>query len=232
MQNNNIHSGHRKRMRESFLKRDFNSMLEHEILEILLFYAHPRKDTNALAHTLINVFGSLENVLSAPYEELIKVDGVGENAAVLLILFSKLSMRYLVSIDDETAYKDENEILKMLLTRLSCEPKEKVIAVFFDKKGKLLNISDVAIGGIEDATFRPRELLERAFRCDATKVVLAHNHPQGFAVPSMADVETTKQVNAIAKSVDVELMDHIIVAGREWYSMKDSGKYPDIFREY
>ena len=83
MSEKGVHDGHRKRMRASFLKRDFNSIPEHEILEILLFYSHPRNDTNGLAHRLIKTFGNLENVLSAPYEELIKVDGIGENAAIV-----------------------------------------------------------------------------------------------------------------------------------------------------
>ena len=231
MQEKNVHSGHRKRMREAFLKRDFNSMPEHEILEILLFYAHPRNDTNALAHRLINAFGSLENVLSAPYEELIKIDGIGENSAVLLTLFSKLAVRYVTSIDNEEAYKDDDEIVRELVSRFANEPKEKVLVVLFDKRGKTLNITEIASGGIDDASFRPRALLEPIFRCEATKFILAHNHPQGFAVPSMADVATTRRVKDVVAELDTVFEDHIIIAGKEWFSMKKSGKYDDIFCE-
>ncbi|MBQ8782768.1 MAG: DNA repair protein RadC [Clostridia bacterium] len=232
MQEKNIHSGHRKRMRESFLKRDFNSMPEHEILEILLFYAHPRNDTNAVAHKLINAFGSLENVLSAPYEELIKIDGIGENSAVLLNLFSKLAVRYVASIDSEEAYKGDDEIIKELISRFANEAKEKVFVVLFDKRGKMLNITEIASGGIDDASFRPRALLEPIFRCEATKFILAHNHPQGFAVPSAADVATTKRVKDVVAELDTVFEDHIIVSGKDWFSMKNSSKYAEIFKEY
>lgn len=232
MQDKNVHSGHRKRMRESFLKRDFNNMPDHEILEILLYYAHPRNDTNALAHRLINAFGSLENVLSAPYEELVKVDGVGENAAVLVILFSRLAVRYVTNMDSDDAYKSDEELIKMIVARLAGEQKEKIIAVLLDKRQKLLNITEICTGGIDDATFKPRALLEPIFRCGATRVILAHNHPQGFAVPSKADAETTDSVRKLLKPLEISLDDHIIVAGKDWYSMKSNAKYADIFYEY
>ena len=232
MSDKNVHSGHRKRMRESFLKRDFNSLHEHEILEILLFYAHPRNDTNDLAHRLINAFGSLEGVLSAPYEELIKIDGVGESAAVLMVLFSRLAVRYVASIDNGDEYMIDDEIVKKIVVRLSNEPKEKVVAVLLDKKKKILNVVEIASGGIDDAAFKVRALLEPVIRCGATRVVLAHNHPQGFAVPSMADVEATIGVRKALHPVEVSLDDHIIVAGKDWFSMKNSKKYSDIFDEY
>lgn len=230
MAEKNVHSGHRKRMRESFIKRDFNTMPEHEILEILLFYAHPRNDTNSLAHILINTFGSLEHVLSAPYEELIKINGVGENAAVLLTLFSKMALRYVASIDNEEAYKTEDEITKLLVSRLANEQKEKVLIVLFDQRGKMLNVVEIASGGFDDASFRPRALLEPIFRCEATKFILAHNHPQGFAVPSMADVKTTEKVKEVVCELDIVFADHIIIAGKDWYSMKNSPKYGGIFK--
>ncbi|MBQ8228693.1 MAG: DNA repair protein RadC [Clostridia bacterium] len=230
MAEKSIHDGHRKRMRESFLNRDFNTMPDHEILEILLFYAHSRKDTNALAHNLINAFGSLEGVLSAPYEELIKIDGIGDNSAVLLTLFSKLAVRYVTSIDNEEAYKDEEAVIKEFVSRLANEPKEKVLIALFDQKGKLLNITEIATGGIDDASFRPRTLLTPIFRSEATKFILAHNHPQGFAVPSMADVNTTKRVKDVVAELDIIFEDHIIIAGKEWFSMKNSSKYAEIFK--
>ncbi len=231
MAEKNIHSGHRKRMRESFLKRDFNSLHDHEILEILLFYAHPRNDTNDLAHRLINTFGSLEGVISAPYEELMKIDGVGESAAVLMVLFSRLAVRYVASVGNGEDYLTDDEIIKKIIVRLSNEPKEKIIAVLLDKKKKIINIAEIASGGIDDATFKVRALLEPVIRCGATRIVLAHNHPQGFAVPSMADVDATINIRKALYPIEVSLADHIIVAGKEWYSMKSNKKYSDIFDE-
>ncbi len=232
MSEKSIHDGHRKRMRESFLTRDFDTVPDHEILEILLFYAHTRKDTNELAHRLINAFGNLESVLSAPYEELVKINGIGESAAVLINLFSKLAVRYVSAIDDEATIKTDDEIIRMIVNRLANEPKEKVLIALLDRKRKLINITEVATGGIDDASFRPRALLEPIFRCGATRVVIAHNHPQGFAVPSMADVETTQTIKGLLRPLEVLFDDHIIVSGKDWYSMKSNKKYEDFFQKY
>ncbi len=229
MSDKNVHEGHRKRMRESFLKRDFDSLQEHEILEMLLFYAVPRSDTNALAHTLISAFGSLEKVLSAPYEELVKIKGVGESAAVLILLFSKLSVRYVSSLGEESGYKGKNEIISELIAKYTHETRELPKAVLFDKKGKHLNTVDITTGGIESATFKIRELVEAAFRCNATAVIFVHNHPQGFAVPSAMDIETTKKLKNYLAPMEIKLLDHIIIAGKDWFSMKESKKYSDIF---
>ncbi len=229
MKNQNVHSGHRERARALFLKRDFSSMPDHEILEILLFFAHPRNDTNALAHELIKVFGNLENVLSAPYEELVKIKGIGDSAAVLLILFSKLSVRYCAYLQEDNGCKSNSQIEKELVAMFQHESKELVMAVLFDAKGKLMNISQVGKGGINDASFRARELIEIALRCNASKIILAHNHPQSFAVPSAADIETTRGVKRLLRQIDIELLDHWIIAGSDSFSMKDSKKYCDIF---
>lgn len=229
MSEKGVHDGHRKRMRASFLKRDFNSIPEHEILEILLFYSHPRNDTNGLAHRLIKTFGNLENVLSAPYEELIKVDGIGENAATLIILFSRLSLRYADAIRREDSDECEKDIDDYLITYFAHQQKEQVIAVLYNKKGRLMNTAVIGSGGIEDATFSPRELVETAMRCNSYKVIIAHNHPQGFAVPSLKDKETTIKLKEILSCVDIKLLDHIIVGDNETFSMKNSKKYSDIF---
>ncbi len=227
MDDKNVHEGHRKRMRKSFLERDFSTMPDHEILEMLLYYARPRGDTNEIAHALEDAFGSVENVLSAPYEELVKINGIGDCSATLFVLFSKLSVRYVASLDDEKGYVEKDEVINDLIARFQHETKEKVIAVLFDKKGKRLNTAVLGSGGISDASFKPRELVETAIRCNASRVLLAHNHPQGFAVPSSTDVETTRVVKKVLAPLEIDLIDHLIVAGKDKYSIKQ--KYPEIF---
>lgn len=229
MTENNIHTGHRKRVRDSFLKRDLDSMPAHEILELLLFYSQPRGDTNELAHELINTFGSLEGVLSADYEDLMKVKGVGESTAVLLVLFSRLSIKYVSLLGEEKDFTDKSDVVEMLKMRYKGEKNELVLAAFYDSRGKYLNTVPISGGSINEATFKPRELAQAALRCNASRVILAHNHPQGFAVPSSADVQATKAVRAILMPLDIELTDHIIVAGEDSFSMSESKKYRDIF---
>lgn len=135
MAESSIHDGHRKRVREAFLKRDLDSMPEHEILELLLFYSQPRGDTNKLAHELINTFGSLESVLSANYEDLMKVKGVGESTAALLVLFSRLSIKYVSLLGEEKDFADKSDIIDMLKMRYKGEKNEVVLAVFYDTAG-------------------------------------------------------------------------------------------------
>ncbi|MCI5592176.1 MAG: DNA repair protein RadC [Oscillospiraceae bacterium] len=229
MAESSIHDGHRKRVREAFLKRDLDSMPEHEILELLLFYSQPRGDTNKLAHELINTFGSLESVLSANYEDLMKVKGVGESTAALLVLFSRLSIKYVSLLGEEKDFADKSDIIDMLKMRYKGEKNEVVLAVFYDSRGKYINTVSVGGGSISEATFKPRELAQAALRCNASRVILAHNHPQGFAVPSLADVQATKAVRAILMPLDIEMTDHIIIAGEDSFSMCESKKYRDIF---
>lgn len=229
MEKKNIHDGHRKRMRESFLKRDLSSMADHEILELLLFYSQPRGDTNELAHILIDAFGSLENVLNANYEDLTAIKGVGENTAVLLILFSKLSIRYVSKLGEEKDFKSKADVIEMLKMRYKGEKNERVLAVIYDSRGIYINTVAVASGSINDATFRPRDLAETVLRCNASKIILAHNHPQGFAVPSSADIKATSSVRATLLPLDIELVDHLIIADNDCFSMRDSKKYCNIF---
>ncbi len=229
MAKKNVHDGHRDRMRNNYLSRDFSSMPEHEILEILLFYSHPMGNTNNIAHNLIDTFGSLEKVLAAPPQELLKIDGVGKSTVVLFDLFARLSLRYVDYLNEDKDAVDDNEIVRGLINEFKYENKEKVQAILFDSSGQYINKVTICNGGIDDASFKPRDLVEHICRNSAAKVVLAHNHPQGMHLPSSADVEVTKTVKQILWTIDIELLDHWIVSGNTCYSMKDSEKYSDIF---
>lgn len=169
MAESSIHDGHRKRVREAFLKRDLDSMPEHEILELLLFYSQPRGDTNKLAHELINTFGSLESVLSANYEDLMKVKGVGESTAALLVLFSRLSIKYVSLLGEEKDFADKSDIIDMLKMRYKGEKNEVVLAVFYDSRGKYINTVSVGGGSISEATFKPRELAQAGTQVQCIK---------------------------------------------------------------
>lgn len=229
MEEKGIHNGHRKRVKEAFIKRNIESMPDHEILELLLFYAYSRRDTNDIAHRLINTFGSLDAVMDAPYDELIKVKDVGENAATLITLFSRFSKNYLRKINAPKKEFTEEEILNFLKARFYNERSEIIILIFCDNRGQFINSAEIERGTSTETSLRPREVVEAAMRCNASQVILSHNHPQGFAVPSMADVKATADILDLLKQLDIKLTDHIIVADNDCFSMKNSKKYNYIF---
>ncbi len=225
----NINSGHRKRMRESFLKRDIDTLAEHEILEILLFYAYARKDTNKIAHRLINRFGSLQGVFSAPYEELIKVDEVGENAASLIILFNRLSNKYSKEIYNNREPVKDKKLYAMLHEKYRAEKEEVFLAIFCDKKRRYIATAEVSRGSDNSTSFQIRTIVNLAMRYDADRVILAHNHPSGIALPSSADARATRDIKRGLDLVNIKLDDHIIVTENECNSLKNDPRFKDVF---
>lgn len=229
MEEKGIHEGHRKRVRDSFLKRDIESMPEHEILELILFYAYSRRDTNEIAHRLINTFGSLEAVMNAPYDELVKVKDIGENAATLIVLFSRFSKSYLRKINSLKKELTEDELMNFLKARFFGERSEIILLIFCNSRGQHINTVEIERGTSTETSFRPREIVEAAMRCGASKVIMAHNHPTGFAVPSQADVKATVDIDDLLEQLDIELIDHLIVAENDCFSMRKSKKYSELF---
>ncbi|MCQ2471028.1 MAG: DNA repair protein RadC [Clostridia bacterium] len=229
MEEKGLHDGHRKRVRQSFLDRNIDSMPDHEILEMILFYAYPRRDTNEIAHRLINTFGNLEAVMNAAYEDLLQVKDVGENAATLIVLFSRYAKRYMMKSNELKKEFTEEEIMNFLKSRLSHERNEVVVSIFCDNKGQFIKTAEIDRGTSTETAFRTRELVEAAIRCGASKVIISHNHPKGFAVPSQADVNATVDLKDIFAQLDIELIDHIIVADDDCFSMRMHKKYNSIF---
>ena len=210
-----LHDGHRQRMRQQFLSHGPQSMADHELLELALFYAIPRRDTNETAHRLLEQFGSLDRVLTAPEQELEQVEGVGQNAAVLLRLIGAMGDRarrpgreekIVASVDQAGAY-----FLRLLYQ------------LCVDGKGKVLSCRMLSQGQADMTVLSLRQAVENALLSGASGVFLAHNHPSGVALPSQADVQATVQVRDALKRLDIRLIDHIIVADGDYVSMASSG---------
>ena len=220
-----IHDGHRQRRRAQFLANGLDAFADHEALELLLFYAIPRKDTNPIAHELLNRFGSLEAVLSAPTEELTKVPGMGESAAVLLRLVPQLCRRSRVALAP-AILRSTADVGACFLERFAGDRDEIMFLACLDAKGKVLCCRKVAEGSAGGAEVSVRKVVELALRCGAIGVILAHNHPSGVALPSREDLAATRQIADALWAVGVALMDHIIVADGDFVSMADSGTIP------
>lgn len=221
-----IHDGHRQRLRQRFLEEGLDHFDEIQVLELLLFYCIPRKDTNEIAHGLLERFGSVAQVMEAPVGELQKVNGMGENAAVFLALINAFGRYY--QVNRAASMEILNDIEKCgayLMPKFIGRRNETVFLLCLDAKCKVLSCREVGEGSVNSAAVPIRRIVEMALGSNATSVVLAHNHPSGFAVPSGEDVQTTKHLAMALRSVEIELVDHIVVADGDYVSMVHSGFY-------
>lgn len=221
-----IHDGHRQRLKQAFLAARRESFHDHQLLELLLFYAIPQKDTNPLAHELMNRFGSLHGVLDAPVEELCKVNGIGEHAAVLIKLIKTLGGRY------QAGRASMSGIIRT--TADACQAlegcfygarNEMVYLLCMDGKYKLLGVRKVCEGSVHAAEVSTRLIVEAALSLNAAAVILAHNHVSGIAFPSAEDCVTTNYLYGVLKQLDIKLCDHIIFVDDDAVSLRDSGKF-------
>lgn len=225
----NIHTGHRQRTKSEFLVTGLEGWPDHKVLELLLFYAIPQGDVNPLAHSLIDRFGSLAGVFHATFDQLRSVKGVGENTAALILLMPALGGRYLQKQTDmKEIYKTSWQFRDLLEPEFFGARNEKVYLVCLDGKMKLLNLRKLGEGVVDSASVTTRKVLETALACNASVVVLAHNHVSGLAIPSTDDVATTRQLARSLQQVGILLYDHFILAEGDMVSMRESGYFDKI----
>lgn len=221
-----IHTGHRQRMKARYRTEGLDGFEEHQVLELLLFYCIPRRDTNVIAHNLLKRFGSLAQVMDAPARELEKIEGIGSNAAAFLKLVRDAGRRYQVSrVSQNKALRTIDECAKYLEPYFEGRTNETVFLLSLDAKCMVLNCQMVGEGGINSTGVPIRKIVDMALSSNATSVVLAHNHPSGIALPSKEDVQTTLKVAQALYLVDVVLNDHVIVADGDSISLAQSGMY-------
>ena len=219
-----IHDGHREKMRQRFMTGGLDSFADHEILELLLYYAIPRRDTNPIAHALMERYGSLPAVLAAPMEDLKRTEGIGESAAVLLHLVPQVCRRArLAQVGEDQVLNSSERAGAYLLECFDGESREVIYQLCLDRKGKLLACKRLGEGSVASADLDVRRLVENAILTGASAVILAHNHPSGVALPSDGDYTATMRVRAALNAIGIELADHIIVADGDFVSMADSG---------
>ena len=219
-----VHEGHRERMKKRLLEQGLDVFDDHNVLELLLFYSLPRKDTNPLAHELLSAFGSLAKIFEAPVEELYKVNGIGESTVTLLKLIPEVSRRYVM---DKNSFDDILDSTKKageyLAARYMYERDEVVYVICLDSKCKVICCKELFRGVANSATISVRKIAELALAKNATSVIISHNHTSGIALQSMEDEITTKQIKTALSSMGITLIDHIIVADDDFISMADSG---------
>lgn len=226
-ENENVHGGHRQRLKNRFLVDGLKNFEDHQILELLLFYCIPRQDTNHIAHALMDHFdNSLSRILEAPPMELKKVPGVGDSVATYLSLLNAFYRYYDTNHDSDGEILDDlNKCGKYLISRFRSRRIETICLLCLDAKCKLLCCREIGEGSVNSAAVPIRRIVEIALNYNASSVILAHNHPSGIALPSPEDHLTTRQLAFALSAVDVTLADHMVFADNEFVSMRQSGLY-------
>lgn len=220
----NPHAGHRRRLRERFLKSGLEGFHDYETVELLLTYAIPRRDVKPLAKRLIERFGGLKGVFDAASTELASIEGVGKNAAILVNLIKAVSAEYLKQRAlKKDVIRSSKDVLDYLKVTLSGEKLEKFLAVYLNAKNEILSIETLQEGTIDQTAVYPRKAMERALRHNAKSVIFVHNHPSGDATPSKSDRELTRNLKAAAKTMDIIVHDHIIIGRNTHVSCKELG---------
>ena len=221
-----VHDGHRERLKERFRSEGLDGFTEVQVLELLLFYSVPRKDTNEIAHALLEKFGTLAQVLDANPADLEKVPGMGSSSALFLKLLSAAGRRYQISrTESATILRTLEQCGAYLQPRFFGRKHEAVFLLCLDAKCKVLACKQVGEGSVNSAGVPIRRIVETALSTNATMVVLAHNHPSGLALPSADDIQTTKRLAVALDTVEITLIDHLVFSDDDYVSMAQSGYF-------
>lgn len=228
----NIHEGHRERLRQRFLKEGLDGFQPHNVLELLLFYSIPVKDTNEEAHALINNFGSLSSVFDASFEDLCKIKGIGEKTATLIKLMPELFRKYEVDkVNNEETVLNTCELVAEYVSKyFKGVTEERLYLLCLDSAFRVLCFEQISTGTVNVAPVNNRRIVELAYRFNASNIILVHNHPSGVVAPSKADVNATVSLVELFKSLGIKLNDHMIIGnGEDFFSFRRSGKWKGLF---
>ncbi len=221
-----LHDGHRQRLKSRFLSQGLEGFEDHNVLELLLFYSIPQKDTNEIAHLLLNEFGSLHGVFDAPVDALCKVKGVSSHTATMIKLMPALFARYQTDkTADAQVLKSTRDFGRYFLPRFYGKTNEEFHVMLLDDKMKIIRCEKAFEGTVNATQIIIKKLIAMVVNSNATGVVVAHNHPEGIALPSHADRHTTERIYKSLEMINVRLWDHIIVADGDYVSLFDSGEF-------
>lgn len=219
-----MHEGHRKRVKDRFLAEGLDAFEDHQVLELLLFYCIPRRDTNELAHRMIEKFGSLAGLFEAEPKDIRERCGVSENTAILVSLVPSLARRYFKARWGEKPKLDSSSKAGDYAISLFAGRAYEVFYVLcLDTQNRVNYAALVQEGTLTEAPVYPRLVVEAVLRHKASSVILAHNHPGGSLQPSRADIEVTGRISSALEPISVKVVDHIIVAGDRYFSFKENG---------
>jgi len=218
--------GHRERLRQRFAEHGFEGFHDYEVIELLLTYALPRVDVKPVAKQLLKTFGTLAGVFDAPVSELSQVPGIGEKGAVFLALVRQVEVRYLASdLPGKSVFDRPDKVKAHLRLLVQGRGMECFGAIFTDQQHRHIATQIMSEGTVDRAVVYPRNLMKRALELDAKGMILFHNHPGGTARASEEDIQLTRRMSEAGKPLDIKVLDHFLVAGKEVLSFKENGWY-------
>ena len=215
------HEGHRKRLRERFLKGGRRALPDYELLELLLTHVIPRRDTKPIAKALLRKHRSLNSVLNQPVDRLEEIEGIGPQASTFILVIRSCIERYLEQrVERKRSISSPQEVMQFARAHLGAKGRECIMALYLSDSNHLLHHSIVTEGTVNRTAFYPREILRQGLTFNATGLILVHNHPEGQPIPSEHDLEMTRKLEEVATPLGIRLLDHVIVTRLEAYSIK------------
>jgi DNA repair protein RadC len=213
--------GHRSRLRERFNKTGRQSLADYEMLEMLLSYSIPRKDTKKLSKDLIHRFGSFAAVFDQPKKRLLDIVGIGPETATFLLAVRASMVRYFEQqVEHADIISSPADIAQFLKLHIGANQRESLLLLCLNDANKLVHHAIVIEGTVDRAPFYPREIMKAALDYDATKIIMVHNHPSGEPTPSENDHRITEQLEKIAADFSIKLLDHMVATPRQIFSLK------------
>ena len=223
MKNQPHYLGHRKRLKEK-LRKDPSLLEDYEVLELLLGYAVPRKDTKPLAKELLERFGSFKELLFARASQFEQVPGIGQGISIFWLLWREFWSRLEQSeFKPKTVLDSPTKVARLARTRLSFLEVEEFWMILVDTKNRLLAFEKICSGTVDQAPVFPREVIARALELKASGLILLHNHPGGDPRPSHQDFQLTRKLQAVARDLGLRVLDHIIIGQDNYFSFQEEG---------
>ena len=216
--------GHRKRLKDRFLRGNGQDMADYELLELLLTYSIPRKDTKPLAKALIKEFGGFAEVLNVPDEKLMGFSGLKENSVVLLKIAKEAALRLTwqkLQAADLPVIANWDDMVDYCRAAIAYKEREEFHIIFLNSKNMVIGEEIQQRGTIDCVAIHPGEVVKSAMLKSAKSIIIMHNHPSGDVTPSNADIMVTKKINEGLKAVDIKLIDHLIIGKSNIYSFND-----------
>lgn len=218
------HQGHRRRIKQKYQQSGLSGWHDYEIMEFILTFALPRKDTKPIAKALIQKFQTLSAVLDATRQELQEIDGLSEHSVMLLKLFKDIAIIYhQQALQRKNLLNAPQLVVDYLTTSLKGSKNEQFAMLFLDNRHHLIAIELFDHGTVNQTVVFPRQVVEHALHHHAVSVIISHNHPAGSLHPSSEDINLTHAIASALKTVDIKLLDHIIIGGKDYFSFKEKG---------
>lgn len=225
--NGSLHSGHRQRLKNCALTTGLDGMSDFQVMELLLFYAMPYRDTNELAHALLEHFGSFSAVLEADYQNLLEVKGIGPNTATLLTLMPDFFRRYQQDkAGNDVFLLDLPQYVNYTKSFFIGKKYEEFYMICLNRQRRLIRPVLLNTGSLSNVHIYPRVVVDKALLHNAKYVILAHNHPGGKLEPSAYDIQTTKEIIAVLDKLSIKVLDHLIISGDKYFSFIEKGLIP------